>query len=1134
MGIHLKKKALLKTSFREIRNSPARFLSILTIIFLGVAFFVGIGATGPDMIASGHAYFKKQKLADLSVMSSLGLTDKDLSLVSETEEVQSAQGQYLLDLELADTNQVIRFFGYDEADKLNEYVLTSGKLPEKANEIALDQLAEHNGDYKLGDTFTIGSQDDLPNQLKTHEFKVVGFVNSPEYIENLTRGNTNVGSGSIDYFAVVPADQFDMDVYSRILVAFKKDKTETTYSDAYEKRVKKGQKALEKVLQNRPQERINEVRSAAQEQLDKATAEIAAGEKALDDGASQLDDAYQQITAGKAELATKRQELKDQIAAGKTALDQGEVELNQQAQALEEQKKTLASGQEQLEQAKKQAEELKEQTKDMDKLKTSVKDLESLQKALNDLMGSLKAVAESDDLAQAIGASTAAWQTASESLPDESLKQALQSLTPESTKEEVSAVASASEKAAKDTESQKNELQQQLTELEKAQEQLSPEALATQEEQLKAAQDQLAQGEAAIASGRQEIADKRNDLASQEQAGNDALDAAEAELADKEALYHENVDKYQEETSKNMPKLLDAQQQLENQKRQLAELEPEDYIFSDRNDNPGYTEFKQNADRISSLATVFPIIFFLIAALVSLTTMSRMVEEKRGEIGTFRALGYKNREIAVKFLLYAAIAGILGSVAGLALGFYLFPSIIINAYGALYNFSDFTTPWYVSYSVIGVLVALLCTVGITFVTLRIDLFSTPAALLRPKAPKSGKRVWLERIKPLWSRLSFIRKVTVRNLFRYKSRMFMTIFGIAGCTSMIVTGFGLRDSIGDMVPLQFEKLWRYQAVVTFEDGITDENRTAYHEALDELEHFDKSLGVASDTLTMSGKGQTTQDVSVYLPETTENLGDFVLFNNRKTGEVYQLTDEGAIIDEKLADLFHVKPGDTITLTSADKEDFQLKVAHIAENYTGHFAYLSKNYYQEVFQKEPSFNSEFLLFDQNLTKAEEKAVTTTLMEQNQVINVSFLSSASNELKDTMGILTIVVWVLIISAGLLAFIVLYNLNNINISERIRELSTIKVLGFYDNEVTMYIYRENIFLTIVGIIVGLVLGYFEHLYVLTTVELDILMFSPALHWQSYGYASLITIFFALVVGIVIYFKLKKIDMIEALKLNE
>lgn len=1130
----MKKKALLKTSFREIRNSPARFLSILTIIFLGVAFFVGIGATGPDMIASGHAYFQKHKLADLSVMSSLGLTDKDLSLVQETKEVAEAQGQYLLDLELADSNQVIRFLGYDREDKLNQYAVTSGKLPEKADEIALDQLAEHNGDYKLGDTFTIGSQDDLPKQLKTHEFKVVGFVNSPEYIENLSRGNTNVGSGSIDYFALVSANQFDMDVYSRILVSFKKDSTDTTYSDAYEKLVTKGQKALAKALQERPKERVAEVRAAAQEQLDKAKAEIAAGEKALDDGAAQLDEAYQQITAGKEALVTKRQELNDQIAAGKTALDQAEADLNQEEQSLAEQKATLTDSQEQLEEAKKQAAALAEQTEDFEKLKSAVKDLETLEKTLNDLTESLKSVAAANDLGQAIGASTTTWQTISAALPDETLKQAVQSLTQESSKEGILVVASASEKAARDTDSQLKEAQQQLTELETAREQLSPERLATEEKQLEAAKEQLAAGEAAIASGRQELADQRTALATQERNGNEALNQAEVELADKEVLYQESVDKYQEETSQNMPKLLDAQQQLENQKRQLAELEPEEYIFSDRNDNPGYTEYKQNADRISSLATVFPIIFFLIAALVSLTTMSRMVEEKRGEIGTFRALGYKNREIAVKFLLYAASAGLLGSVAGLALGFYLFPAIIINAYGALYNFSDFTTPWYVSYSVIALIVAMVCTVGITFVTLRIDLFSTPAALLRPKAPKSGKRVWLERIKPVWSRLSFIRKVTVRNLFRYKSRMFMTIFGIAGCTSMIVTGFGLRDSIGDMVPLQFEKLWRYQGVVTFEEGITDENRRAFHEALAELTGFDQSLGVASDTLTMSKKGQTTQDVSVYLPESMENLGDFVLFNNRKTGEVYQLTDEGAIIDEKLADLFAIEPGDSITLRSADNEAYQLKVAQIAENYTGHFAYLSRDYYQEVFQKEPSFNSEFLLFNHELTEDEEKKVTTTLMEQNQVINVSFLSSASDELKDTMGILTIVVWVLIISAGLLAFIVLYNLNNINISERIRELSTIKVLGFYDQEVTMYIYRENIFLTVVGIILGLVLGYFEHLYVLTTVELDILMFSPALHWQSYGYASLITVFFAVVVGIVIYFKLKKIDMIEALKLNE
>lgn len=1136
VGVALNKKALLKTSFREIRNSPARFLSILTIIFLGVAFFVGIGATGPDMIASGDKYFQQQKLADLNVVSPLGLTDKDLSLIKETDEVATAQGQYMLDLELAESNQVIRFFDYDKEDKLNHYVVTSGHLPKKANEIVLDQLAEHNKDYKIGDTFTIGSQDDLPNQLKTHEFKVVGFVNSPEYIENLTRGNTNVGGGSVDYFALVLQDQFDMDVYSRILVDFKKDADDTSYSAGYEDKVAAGQKALEKQLAQRPTERVSEVREDAQEQLDEVKAQIDSGEKALDDGAIQLEEANQQLTAGKAEIAQNREQLAQKTSEGKAALDQAEAELNQQAQELESQKAALAESREQLETAKKQSEELQAQQADYEKLLASIEQLESLQANYTELGDTLTDLANADDLKQALSASLPTLQNASAALPDDALKQAIASLTVDSAKEEVQAAATLSDQAATETAEQIAELDQQATEFEEAQAQLAPENLAAQEAQLQEAEAQLTAGETALNEGRQEIADKRATLAEEETKGKAALDQAQAELDANEALYQENVDKYQEETSKNMPKLLDAQQLLNNQTRQLAELEPEDYLYlySDRNENPGYTEYKQNADRISSLATVFPIIFFLIAALVSLTTMSRMVEEKRGEIGTFRALGYKNREIAIKFLLYAAIAGILGTIAGLALGFYLFPSIIINAYGALYNFHDFVTPWYLSYALIAIVVALVCTVGITFVTLRIDLFSTPAALLRPKAPKSGKRVWLERIKPVWSRLSFIRKVTVRNLFRYKSRMFMTIFGIAGCTSMIVTGFGLRDSIGDMVPLQFEKLWKYQAVVTFEEGVSDENRENYQAALAELEHFDKSLPISAETLTVSGNAQTTQDVSVYLPQETKDLGDFVLFNDRKSGEVYQLDDSGIIIDEKLAELFDVEVGDSITLRSADHEDFPAKVAAIGENYTGHFAYFSPAYYEEVFQKEPDYNSEFLLFDEELTKKEEQEISSTLMKQNGVINVSFLSAASGELNDTMGILTIVVWVLIVSAGMLAFIVLYNLNNINISERIRELSTIKVLGFYDNEVTMYIYRENIFLTIVGILAGLILGYFEHLYVLTTVELDILMFSPALHWQSYGYASLITLFFAIVVGIVIYFKLKKIDMIEALKLNE
>lgn len=663
---------------------------------------------------------------------------------------------------------------------------------------------------------------------------------------------------------------------------------------------------------------------------------------------------------------------------------------------------------------------------------------------------------------------------------------------------------------------------------------LNPEVLAEKGQQLKQVEEQLQEADKQLQAGREELAQQRQTLQEQQAAGEEQLAEAKQELANGEAEYQKNVAHYQEQTSENMPKLLDAQLQLKNQTRQLAEMKPADYLYSDRVTNPGYTEYKQNANRISSLATVFPVIFFLIAALVSLTTMTRMIEEKRSEIGTFKALGYKNTEIAQKFILYSLTAGLLGTLAGLALGFYLFPTIIVNAYGQLYNMKEFTTPWYLSYTIIATVVALICTVGIALLTLRLDLRSSAAALLRPKAPKAGRRVWLERLTPVWQRMSFIQKVTVRNLFRYKSRMLMTILGIAGCTSMIVTGFGLRDSIGDMVPLQFEKLWQYQGVVTFNDHSTDEQTQHYEETLKKLDGFKEALPISAQTLTLSGEGQNPQDVSVYVPQKPEDAGSFLLFNDRKTGEKYQLTDDGAIIDEKLAALFAIEVGNKLQLKSSEGKEYSLKVSAVVENYVGHFAYVTPEYFKEIFHEEPQYNSEFLLFDHQPASKQQTAIANQLMTNPKVVNVTFLSDSSDALDDTVGVLTIVVWVLIISAGLLALIVLYNLNNINISERIRELSTIKVLGFYNNELTMYIYRENIILTVLGIVAGLVLGFFEHRYVLQTVELDMLMFSPDVHPLSYLYATLITLFFTLVVGIVVYFKLKKVDMIEALKSNE
>lgn len=919
----MKKTALLKSSFREIKNSPTRFLSILGIIFLGVAFFVGIGATGPDMEKSADDYYEKLNLADLSIISSLGLDDTDVKELESVNQIDAIEPQYFLDLNLPSESSVIRLIGYNKAQKLNHYQINEGRLPEKSGEIALDEVSKRHGSYRLGDTIKI-SKEDSQEQLKKTSYKIVGFVNSPEFIETIKRGTTTVGNGSIDFFAVVSDKDFDLETYARILVSFKDVEGISAYSNQYDSKMKKHTNAVEKALAKRPEARLQEIKQSAE---------------------NELSDAQKKVDDGKAVF----KEAEEKLAAAKTQLDTG-----------------------------------------------------------------------------------------------------------------------------------------------------------------KAAAAQLQQAQAV-----QQLA------------------ALEAELATGEAEYQKNAAELASKQQAELPKLEEAQEKIDQQRKDLAEMSPAEYFFNDRTSNPGYSEYRDNASRISSLATVFPIIFFLIAALVSLTTMTRMVEEKRNEIGTYKALGYTNWEIAQKFLIYSLLAGVVGTVLGLALGFYLFPTIIINAYGQMYNITEFTTPWYLSYGLIGAVVSLICTVGVAMLVLRIDLLSTPAKLLRPKAPKAGKRILLERLTPLWRRLSFIQKVTMRNLFRYKSRMLMTIFGIAGCTSMILTGFGLRDSVSDIVPIQFDKLWHYQAIVTFDDSEKQRDED-YQKTLEKTADFKDAMPVNMENYTLSGSEHTTQDVTVYVPETPDKIADFLLLNDRVSGKKYQLSDDGAIINEKLAKLFRLKVGDTIPLENADNQTFNIKISAIAENYTGHFVYVTPEYYQEVFKKTPKYNADFLLYNKNLTNEKEQQIADDLMEQSGVINVSFLSDSLNTLDDTTDTLNLVVWILIISAGLLAFIVLYNLNNINISERIRELSTIKVLGFYNNEVTMYVYRENILLTILGVGLGLLLGVLEHMYVLQTVEVDIAMFSPVIHWLSYVYSALITVFFSVVVGIVMYFKLKHVDMIEALKSNE
>jgi putative ABC transport system permease protein len=1141
----VKKTALFKTSIREIKQSKTRFLSIMGIIFLGVMVFVGLKATGPDMTRTATNYYQKQKLADTRVVSSLGLTEQDVKKLEQLDEVKAVVPRYTTDIAVSEKNAVVKMIGYDLKKKteLNQYLVVSGRLPEKSGEIALDALAKISGDYKVGQSLSLSAEDNADGTVKKEKFEIVGFVQSPEYIDNTSRGNTTIGKGTLDYFAVVPKEDLAVETYTDILVSFKNLEDTDSYSETYKKVRDQDQKKVKAALKERPKQRAQENRNDGQEKLDSAQKKITDSENQLAEAQKALTENKQKLDSAKAEYNQAQAAYTEQITTAENTLAEkqnevtaGEAELTAQRNELEAKRAELAQNEAQVVQAQQTLTDLQAQRAD---LAVSNDSLTQLANGYQSLAASVAILDRVPDelLPESVGDAAGQLQAALQSLgnPPE-VSNTVNQLIDQPVRGNIAVVMNAINSALTSLSEQKTQINQGIATLDQNiqtitlsvnQYQQGMQAINEGAAQLDQAQAQLDEGKNQLAAGYQQLEQAKAE-------GQAQLNEAKAQIDEGQAAYDEGAAAFDKEQKTAQPKLEKAKKQLADQKKELADLKKADYYYFTRKDNPGYSEYDDNAQRIASLSTVFPIFFFLIAALVSLTTMTRMVEEKRMEIGSLKALGYKNGEIAFKFLLYATFASLCGALLGLVVGYYLFPTIIFNAYGQMYNIPNFVTPWYVSHSLVGILVAVLCTAGAAMVVLRIDLFSTPAILLRPKAPKAGQRIFLERIKPIWNRMGFIEKVTARNLFRYKLRMLMTVVGIAGCMALIITGFGLKDSITDIVEIQFNKIWHYQAIVTFKENPDQQEMQEYQKDIEALSDLKGTMPIYSEILTTTDSAYAKQEVSIYVPKEPQKIDQYILFNERKAGKELSLSDDGVIINEKLAKLFHYKVGDQLTLKNSDNHSYQLKIQGIVENYTGHFAYLSPAYYEKIFDKQPQYNTEFLLFNRTPNKKTEAAIGKQLMENTNVLNVSFLSVTSDALADTVRSLNIVVWVLITVSGLLAFIVLYNLTNINISERIRELSTIKVLGFYDKEVTMYVYRENIVLTLIGIICGCFFGKLVHSYVLTTVEVDMLMFSPTIHWISYLYSALITLFFTLLVMIFMHKKLKNVDMIEALKSNE
>lgn len=893
----MKNKTYLKASLREIIYSKGRFISIVLIILLGTLLYVGIKATGPILNHSASQFMDKQELSNLQIISTGGLTKEDEKL-AETVPNAEVESGYQLFYADSDKNQVVKLYSYDKDNQQNQLIVKSGNLPKKDNEIVLDEKAKKEG-YRLNQMYKI----DQPDQLKRKNFKIVGFIQSPMYISTEERGLSNVGNGSVDFFAYLPENNFSSEIKSVIYLRFSNVDGKETYGKAYEKKMNQNIDKVEKLFAERPQERAAEIKAEAEK-----------------------------------DLLPRKAEVTDNLAK----VDAGQKELDQAKAQLEQQAIMVPTG--------------------------------------------------------------------------------------------------------------------------------NPELAKAQEE----------------------------------------LDAQQKEL------------------TRNREQLVDAQQKISDSEKEISELQTPSYSFNQRADNPGFQEYGDLSERIAAIANVFPIFFFFIAALITFTTMTRMVEENRREIGTLKALGYSRFEISIKYIIYALSAAAIGIVLGSVIGTHTLPRLIFVLSSDRYNFSG-VTAFYLPRPIFQASIAFLfASLGAALLVLFRELHEKPADLLQPKAPKPGKRIFLERLTPIWSRMSFNSKVSYRNLFRYKSRMIMAVIGIAGCAALMVAGVGLKDSLSSVGDKQFGPIIDYDAIVTLKDQ-PDEAKV--NMIFSQNKKLTSELAMMNQTVELKQKGQANQKLTMMVPKDRQKFKEYLHLKNQ--GEKFNLPNDGAVITQKMAELFNLEKGDSLTVHDEDQQTFKVKITNIADNYLGNFLYLSKDYYQQARRKDFKMNS-YLLKSKKMTKSEEKELSQKLLSSGQVVNTSFISTQIEAQEQSMDNLDGIVWIFVVLSGLLAFIVLYNLTNINVSERVRELSTIKVLGFYDREVTSYIFRENFVFTILGILFGYGLGIILTKFILDQASMETITFPLVIRLGAYLSSGGLTILFSVIVMVATHFRLRHINMIDALKSNE
>ena len=1046
-------KGLRKDFRREVKHSFSRFLSILLISALGVAFFAGIRSASPAMLASADATFDSDNLADIRVIGTLGLTDNDVAALLSLEGVQAAEGIYTGDFLCETENNTVVAKVTSMTNQVSLVKVKEGRYPEKYNECIADREFLAASGFQIGDTVRLktGTEAKISDTLADDEFTIVG-VGETSYYLNSERGTAAVGDGTADGLLVIPKEAFTAEVYSEIHVTMTGTAQMNCFSKEYDKVLAAVKANIETVESARCEARLAEFRADADKKLNQAKYEF---QEKKDKALSDLGDAYQTLLTKEAEL------------------ENGQLQIEQQRQQIEELRALFDSGDQSVENGKEQIAEAR----------ATIDDLERQKKAIEDQIA-----ADEAKIAQ--------------------MQKDLQADAPYISEEEYYQRSMEIIRATATVEYYKN----QLPAIEKS--------IADVNERVTTAEQFIADYPAAAAAARVKIAE-----------GEAKLEEAEKEIQDGEIALERAKEDYALAAEDTEAEINAAQEKLDKSEDEINNVKLPKWHVLDRTSIQSYATYKNDAQSIAAIGTVFPIIFFLVAALVSLTTMTRMVEEERTQIGTLKALGYKKSAITAKFVWYALLSTLLGSIVGVVLGESLLPIVIIRTYRTVYmHLTQTVVQPHILNAVAATVLALLATVGGAVAASARVLSENPAALMRPEAPKIGKRTFIEDIDFIWMRLNFAQKAACRNLFRYKKRLFMTILGVAGCMALLLAGFGIRDSVEMLPEKQFNRVFSYQGTVGADTSLSRAERRQLLSKVASVEGVTEYLQTKRIvTYAETEKG----DTSAYLivPQDTVKLGEYVhLREARFPHDDVALTDDGVLITEKFAKALGVSAGDMITIKEDETAEpvGDVRVAGVVENYLSSYIYMTPNIYKALYGETASLNAALIQVDPS---ADTNAVAEDLLDINGVTSVSMNATTQAQVNSMLGNLNVIIAVMILAAGLLAFIVLYNLNNINITERRRELATLKVLGFYPGELAAYVYRENVILTLFGTVLGMGLGFVLHWFVMQTVETETVMFGAEMRFTSYLFAILLTIVFAVLVNALMYFRMKKIDMIESLK---